>query len=193
VLSPRGALFVHLDFREVHYCKLLLDRVFGRERFMNEIIWAYDYGGRPRRRWPAKHDNILWYAMDPDDYVWNEEEIDRVPYLAPALVGAEKAARGKAPTDVWWHTIVPTNSREKTGYATQKPLGLLSRIVRVHSSPGDLLLDFFAGSGTLGEAAARNDRSFILVDSNPEAVEVMRKRLAFAQPEIVVLAQPKTR
>ncbi len=178
VLAPDGSLFVHLDAREVHYVKVLLDRIFGRESFMNEIIWAYDYGGRSKRRWPAKHDSILWYARDPAHYTFNYEAIDRVPYMAPGLVGPEKAARGKTPTDVWWHTIVPTNSSERTGYPTQKPVGLLERIVRVHSRPGDRLLDFFAGSGTLGEAARRHGRACTLVDSNPAAVEIMRRRFA---------------
>jgi site-specific DNA-methyltransferase (adenine-specific) len=186
LLAPHGSFFLHVDCREVHYCKVRLDEIFGRECFMNEIIWAYDYGGRSRRRWSAKHDNILWYARDPERYTFDFEAIDRVPYMAPGLVGPEKAARGKTPTDVWWHTIVPTNSRERTGYAAQKPLGVVRRIVRVHSRPGELCLDFFAGSGTLGEAAAREGRGFLLIDSSAQAVEVMRKRLAFAEPEVVV-------
>ena len=182
ILESTGSLFFHIDYREAHYCKVLLDQVFGRDSFINEIIWAYDYGGRPKNRWPAKHDTILWYAKDPQKYTFHYEEIDRIPYMAPSLVGAEKAARGKTPTDVWWHTIVPTNSREKTGYSTQKPLGLLERIVKVHSNPGDQLLDFFAGSGTFGEAAALNGRSCVLVDNNPAAAEIMARRLARFSP-----------
>lgn len=177
-LTPDGSLFVHLDYREVHHVKVALDALLGRERFMNEIIWAYDYGARSKRRWPAKHDNILWYAMDPGDYVFEFSAMDRIPYLAPGLVTPEKAARGKTPTDVWWHTIVPTNGREKTGYPTQKPLGILERLIRVHSRPGDLVLDGFAGSGTTGEAAARHGRRFLLIDQNPEAVALMHRRLA---------------
>ncbi len=188
LLAPTGSFFLHLDPREVHYCKVMLDGIFGRDCFQNEIIWAYDYGGRSKKRWPAKHDNILWYTRDPARFTFCYDAIDRIPYMAPGLVGPEKAARGKTPTDVWWHTIVPTNSREKTSYATQKPLGILDRIVRVHSRPGDLLLDFFAGSGTLGESAARHGRDFILIDSNPEAVKVMRERVAFAGPEYVELS-----
>jgi site-specific DNA-methyltransferase (adenine-specific) len=184
VLAGNGSFFLHVDYREVHYCKVLLDQIFGRAGFMNEIIWAYDYGARSKKRWSPKHDSLLWYAKDPRDYVFHYDEIDRIPYLAPDLVGPEKAARGKTPTDVWWHTIVSPTGREKTGYATQKPLGVLERIVRVHSNPGDLLLDFFAGSGTLGEAAARNGREFLLVDENPEAIEVMVKRLAPFSPEL---------
>ena len=168
-LTQDGSLFVHLDYREVHYIKVALDRLLGRERFKNEIIWAYDYGGRPKNRWPAKHDTILWYAANPEDYVFNFDEMDRIPYMAPGLVGAEKAARGKTPTDVWWHTIVATNGHEKTGYPTQKPLGILSRVVRVHSRPGDVVLDFFGGSGTTGESAARHGRDFILIDKEPRS------------------------
>jgi site-specific DNA-methyltransferase (adenine-specific) len=180
-LASDASLFVHLDAREVHYVKVALDRLLGREHFINEIIWAYDYGGRPKNRWPAKHDTILWYALDPDNYTFNYDAIDRIPYMAPDLVGEEKAARGKTPTDVWWHTIVPTNGREKTGYPTQKPLGILRRIVAVHSNPGDTVLDFFAGSGTTGVAAAELGRSCILIDSSPDAVAVIKQRLA-AQP-----------
>jgi site-specific DNA-methyltransferase (adenine-specific) len=184
-LAKNGSLFVHLDFREVHYVKVALDALLGRERFMNEIVWSYDYGGRPKNRWPNKHDTILWYALDPDDYVFHYDAIDRIPYMAPELVGAEKAARGKTPTDVWWHTIVPTNGREKTGYPTQKPLGILNRIVTVHSDPGAIVLDHFAGSGTTGEAAATNGRGFVLVDESAEAARVMARRLARFDPELV--------
>ena len=170
----------------MHYCKVLLDQIFGRDCFMNEIIWAYDYGGRSKNRWPAKHDSILWYARDPAELHLRLRRHRSDPlHGARVWSGPEKAARGKTPTDVWWHTIVPTSGKERTGYATQKPLGVVERIVKVHSRPGDLLLDFFAGSGTLGEAAARNGRDFLLIDSNPEAIEVMRERLAFAGPEIL--------
>ena len=172
-----ASLFVHLDWREVHYVKVALDALLGRDAFRNEIIWAYDFGGRSKSRWPTKHDSILWYTLSRD-YVFHFEAMDRIPYMAPGLVGREKAARGKTPTDVWWHTIVPTNGKEKTGYPTQKPLGVVERIVRVHSDPGDVVLDFFAGSGTTGEAAARNDRDFVLVDESPDAIATMRKRLA---------------
>jgi len=176
VLVPHGCLYFHVDYREVHYCKILLDTIFGRDAFLNEIIWAYDYGGRPKNRWPPKHDNILLYARDPSDYVFNVDEIERIPYMAPGLVGPEKAARGKLPTDTWWHTIVPTNGSEKTGYPTQKPLGIMRRIVQVSSRPGAVILDFFAGSGTTGAAALELGRRFILVDNNPEALAVMARR-----------------
>jgi site-specific DNA-methyltransferase (adenine-specific) len=182
-LTPDGSLFVHLDFREVHYIKVALDRVLGRERFMNEIIWAYDYGGRPKNRWPSKHDTLLWYSMNPANYVFNYDEMDRIPYMAPGLVTPEKAERGKTPTDVWWHTIVATSGREKTGYPTQKPLGVLNRVIKVHSCPDDVVLDFFAGSGTTGESAARHGRGFVLVDNNAEAVRVAADRLAEFNPE----------
>jgi site-specific DNA-methyltransferase (adenine-specific) len=185
ILTDDGSFFFHIDYREAHYCKLLLDGIFGRSSFINEIVWAYDYGGRPKRRWPAKHDTIFWYAVDPQNYVFNYAAIDRIPYLAPGLVGAEKAARGKTPTDVWWSTIVSPTGKEKTGYPTQKPLKILERVVTVHSQPGDLVVDFFAGSGTTGEAAARNGRDYLLIDSNPEAVRVMARRLAFDAPEVI--------
>jgi site-specific DNA-methyltransferase (adenine-specific) len=176
-LTADGSLFVHLDYREVHHVKVAMDGLLGRRRFMNEIVWAYDYGARTRSKWPCKHDTILWYAMNPKNYVFNFEAMDRLPYMAPKLVTPEKAARGKTPTDVWWQTIVPTNSKEKTGYPTQKPLAILERIVKVHSQPGDVVLDYFAGSGTTGEAAGRNGRGFVLVDSEKAAVRVMEKRL----------------
>jgi site-specific DNA-methyltransferase (adenine-specific) len=178
VLKNDGSLFFHIDYREAHYCKVLLDVVFGRASFVNEIVWAYDYGARSKRRWPAKHDTIFWYARDPRDYQFHLEECDRIAYMAPGLVGPEKAARGKTPTDTWWHTIVSPNGREKTGYPTQKPRGVLDRIVKVHSRPGDLLLDFFAGSGTFGESAVEHGRDCILVDDNPEALAVMQRRFA---------------
>lgn len=176
VLASHGTLYVHLDWREVHYCKVFLDGLFGRKNFLNEIIWAYDYGGRSFRRWPAKHDNILVYVKDPKRYIFCPEEVDRLPYLAPGLVTPEKAARGKFPTDVWWHTIVPTHGKERTGYPTQKPVGILKRIIAASSKPGALVLDFFAGSGTTGVAALALGRRFILVDNNPQALEVMAKR-----------------
>jgi site-specific DNA-methyltransferase (adenine-specific) len=187
-LTPDGSLFVHLDCREVHYVKVALDRLLGRDRFKNEIIWAYDYGGRSKTRWPAKHDTLLWYALDPNDYVFNFDEMDRIPYMAPGLVSKEKAKRGKTPTDVWWHTIVPTSGHEKTGYPTQKPLGVLRRVVKVHSRPGDVVLDFFAGSGTTGVAAALEGRGFVLIDSSADAVRIAAARLAAFQPDCVGFA-----
>ncbi|MFZ3071251.1 MAG: site-specific DNA-methyltransferase [Anaerolineaceae bacterium] len=181
LLKPNGSLYFHIDYREVHYCKIMLDQIFGRENFLNEIIWAYDYGGRAKDRWPAKHDNILFYVKDYHNYVFNRDDIDRIPYMAPGLVSKEKAEKGKLPTDTWWHTIVGTNSREKTGYPTQKPVAILERIIRASSNPGDQVLDFFAGSGTTGQACLNLDRRFILIDNNPQAIEVMRKRFADEQ------------
>jgi len=178
ILAENGTLYFHIDYREVHYCKILLDQIFGRDNFINEIIWAYDYGGRPKNRWPAKHDNILMYVKNSDDYVFNLNDIDRIPYMAPGLVGKEKAEKGKLPTDTWWHTIVSPTGKEKTGYPTQKPLGILKRIIQASSNPGDLVVDFFAGSGTTGAAAVELGRKFLLVDTNPEAIEVMRERFA---------------
>jgi site-specific DNA-methyltransferase (adenine-specific) len=176
ILKEDGSLYFHIDYREVHYCKVLLDEIFGRDCFINEIIWAYDYGGRTHKRWPPKHDNILWYAKDPDHYTFNYDAIERIPYMAPGLVGKEKAARGKLPTDTWWHTIVATNGHEKTGYPTQKPLGVIKRIIMASSDPGDLVLDFFAGSGTVGDACLEMERNFILIDNNPQALQVMKSR-----------------
>lgn len=190
LLKPHGAIFVHLDYREAHYVKVFMDGVFGRDAFMNEIIWAYDYGGRPKRKWPAKHDTILWYVADCENYTFNYDEIERIPYMAPGLVEEKKAARGKIPTDTWWHTIVPTNGAERTGYPSQKPLGILNRIITVHSKPGDLVVDFFAGSGSTGEAALSNGRRALLVDNNPEAIEVMSQRLARWNP-VILPAPPK--
>jgi site-specific DNA-methyltransferase (adenine-specific) len=177
LLRDDGTLYFHIDYREAHHCKLLLDEIFGRECFLNELVWAYDYGARARRRWPAKHDTILVYVKDAAAYYFDSEAVDREPYMAPGLVTAEKAARGKLPTDVWWHTIVPTNGAEKTGYPTQKPEGIVRRIVQASSRPGDWCLDFFAGSGTLGAVAAKLGRRYVLIDSNPESVRVMRRRL----------------
>ncbi len=177
LLAASGTLYFHIDYREAHYCKLLLDEIFGRESFLNELIWAYDYGARSRSRWPAKHDTILVYVKDPDAFYFDAEAVDREPYMAPGLVTAEKAAKGKLPTDVWWHTIVPTNGREKTGYPTQKPEGIVRRMVQASTREGDWCLDFFAGSGTLGAVAAKLGRRFVLIDSSPEAHDVMLQRL----------------
>ncbi len=182
LLRPNGSFFLHLDYREVHYAKVMCDMIFGRDSFLNEIIWAYDYGARSKKKWSAKHDTILWYAMNPKDYTYRYDDIDRIPYMAPGLVTKEKAERGKTPTDTWWHTIVSPNGKEKTGYPTQKPLGVMNRLMKVHSNPGDRVLDFFAGSGTTGESAIRMGRSAVLVDQNEEAMEVMARRLGFAQP-----------
>jgi len=178
VLNETGTLYLHLDYREAHYAKVLLDALFGRECFLNEIIWAYDYGGKAKSRWPAKHDTILVYVKNPESYYFNNEEVDREPYMAPGLVTPEKVERGKLPTDVWWHTIVSPTGTEKTGYPTQKPLGILRRVIQASSKPGDVVLDFFAGSGTTGAAASELGRNFILIDQNPEAIQVMKERFS---------------
>ena len=181
LLADDGTLYLHLDYREAHYAKVMLDAVFGRDCFLNELIWAYDYGAKSRSRWPTKHDTILVYVKNPREYVFNSDDVDREPYMAPGLVTAEKAARGKLPTDVWWHTIVPTTGREKTGYPTQKPEGILRRIVTASSRPGDRVLDLFAGSGTTGAVASALGRDAVLVDDNPEAVRVMKTRMPDAE------------
>jgi site-specific DNA-methyltransferase (adenine-specific) len=177
LLTPSGTLYLHIDYREAHYVKVLLDGIFGRDAFLNELIWAYDFGGRARDRWPAKHDTILVYVRTPGAHFFDQDAVERIPYLAPGLVGPEKAARGKLPTDVWWHTIVPTSGSEKTGYPNQKPMGILRRIMQASSRPSERVLDFFAGSGTTGAVAAESDRRFLLVDESPAAIEVMRARL----------------
>ena len=177
ILNESGTLYLHLDYRESHYAKVLLDALFGRDCFLNEIIWAYDYGAKSKSRWPSKHDTILVYVKNPDAYYFDSSAVDREPYMAPGLVTPEKAERGKLPTDVWWHTIVSTTGREKTGYPTQKPLGILRRIIQASSKEGDLVLDFFAGSGTTGAAAAELGRRFILIDQNPESIAVISDRL----------------
>jgi site-specific DNA-methyltransferase (adenine-specific) len=181
LLDERGTLYLHLDYREAHYAKVALDALFGRECFLNELIWAYDYGGKSTKRWPAKHDTILVYVRDPERYYFDSDAVDREPYMAPGLVTPEKVERGKLPTDVWWHTIVTTNGSERTGYATQKPEGVLRRIVQASSAPGDWVLDFFAGSGTTGAVAGKLGRRYLLVDESPDAVEVMRRRLPDAR------------
>jgi site-specific DNA-methyltransferase (adenine-specific) len=181
LLDARGTLYLHLDYREAHYAKVALDALFGRECFLNELIWAYDYGGKSNRRWPAKHDTILVYVKDPDAYYFDNASVDREPYMAPGLVTPEKVERGKLPTDVWWHTIVATGGTERTGYPTQKPEGVLRRIVQASTAPGDAVLDLFAGSGTTGAVASALGRRFLLVDANPDAVAVMRARLPHAR------------
>lgn len=177
LLKSSGTLYFHIDYREAHYCKVLLDDIFGRDNFLNEVIWAYDYGGRAKDRWPAKHDTILVYTKTTKGHYFNQDAVERIPYMAPELVSPEKAARGKLPTDVWWHTIVTTNGREKTGYPHQKPEGILRRILQASSAPEDWVLDFFAGSGTAGAVAQQLDRRFVMIDHSREAVETMRRRL----------------
>ena len=190
VLSPTGSFYFHIDYREVHYCKVMLDGIFGRASFLNEIIWAYDYGARSKSRWPAKHDNILFYVKNPAKYHFDTDEVDRIPYMAPDLVGEEKAARGKLPTDTWWHTIVSPTGKEKLGYPTQKPIGILKRIVRASCPKGGLVLDFFAGSGTTGAAALESERRFVLVDASEVAIATMKRRFAGADVSFEADATP---
>jgi site-specific DNA-methyltransferase (adenine-specific) len=189
LLKDDGSLFVHLDYREVHYVKVELDKISGRSSFMNEIVWVYDYGGRSESRWSPKHDNILWYANNPKNYCFQFDQLERIPYMAPGLVGPVKAAKGKTLTDSWWHTIVPTNGPERLGYPTQKPINLVQRFVKVHSKPDAQLLDPFAGSGTFGEAAALNGRNVVLIDSNPEAIRICQERLKEYNPSVMVYTQ----
>lgn len=176
ILKPNGSFYFHLDYREIHYCKVLIDSIFGRQNFINEIIWNYDYGARSKKKWPNKHNNILFYAKDASNYIFNYDQMDRIPYLAPGLVGKEKAEKGKTPTSCWWITIVSPTGKEKAGYPTQKPLKLLDRIIKVSSPEGGMVLDFFAGSGTTGVSAYNNGRNFILIDKNPEAIKIIKSR-----------------
>lgn len=189
VLKRSGSLYFHGDCREIHYCKVLLDAIFGRDCFLNEVVWAYDYGARTTRRWPPKHDTILVYVKDAGGYFFDADAVERIPYMAPGLVGPEKAARGKRPTDTWWHTIVPPGGKERTGYPTQKPLGILRRIVLASSPAGGIVADFFAGSGTTGAACIELGRRFLLVDNNPEAMQVMERRFADA-PDVDYVRLP---
>ena len=176
ILKENGSFFLHLDYREIHYAKVMCDEIFGRQSFINEIIWAYDYGARSKTKWSTKHDNILWYSINTNNFTFRYDDIDRIPYMAPEIVSADKVKRGKTPTDCWWNTIVSPNGKEKTGYPTQKPLAILNRIIKVHSNPGETVLDYFAGSGTTGIAAINNGRNAILIDKNPEAIKIMEKR-----------------
>ena len=176
ILKENGSFFLHLDYREIHYAKVMCDEIFGRQSFINEIIWAYDYGARSKTKWSTKHDNILWYSINPNNFTFRYDDIDRIPYMAPELVSADKVKRGKTPTDCWWNTIVSPNGKEKTGYPTPQPLAILNRIIKVHSNPGETVLDYFAGSGTTGIAAINNGRNAILIDKNPEAIKIMEKR-----------------
>lgn len=187
VLADNGTLYLHLDYREVHYAKVLLDALFGRECFLNEIIWSYDYGAKSKNKWPAKHDNILVYVKNPKNYTFNNEDVDREPYMAPGMVSAEKAARGKMPTSVWWHTIVSPMGKEKTGYPTQKPEGILRRIIQASSNEGERVLDFFGGSGTTGAVARKLGRNFVLMDQNPESIEVIMNRI----PNVALVQLPE--
>jgi site-specific DNA-methyltransferase (adenine-specific) len=184
-LTPDGSIFIHLDHRESHYIKVAMDKLLGRDHFINEIIWLFDYGARSKKKWSNKHNTILWYAKDPKNYIFNYSEIDRIPYMAPGLVGKVKAARGKTVTAEWFITIVPTNSKEKCNYPTQKPQKLLERIVKMHSRPGNLIMDFFAGSGTTGMAAGNLGREFIMIDNNKPAIDIMETRLEKFAPKII--------
>lgn len=176
LLTDDGTLYLHLDYREVHYAKVYLDAIFGSRCFLNEIIWAYDYGARARKKWPTKHDNILIYVKNPDHYLFNPQNVDSEPYKTPGL-HVLPSAMDVLPSDIWWHTIVSTMGKEKTGYPTQKPEGILRRIIQASSKPGDWVLDFFAGSGTTGAVAHALGRKFVMIDQNPESLATIEARL----------------
>jgi len=177
VLKPTGSMYLHLDHHWVHRAKVMCDEVFGAENFLNEVIWAYDFGGRGKRCWPKKHDSILVYSREEDQHVFNWDDIERIPYMAPGLQkDPARAEAGKVPTDVWWMSIVGTASKERNGYPTQKPVKLVERAVLASSPPGGIVMDVFAGSGTTGEAAHKHGREFVLGDTSPWAIETMQKR-----------------
>lgn len=175
-LASDGSMFIHLDWRETHYVRVFLDSLFGRDNCLNEIIWHWDYGAKSKRYWPRKHNNVLYYVKDTENYTFDISQTDFLPYLAPKLVSKEKAERGKVPTDTWFMTIVPTNGHEKTGYPTQKPEALLRRILACHCKTGDKVLDPFAGSGTTGAVAKQLGLDCTLIDNNMEAIDTIYKR-----------------
>jgi len=190
-----GTLYVHLDWHAVHYVKVELDRLFGRDRFLNEIIWCYPGPSPIRSAFKRKHDTILAYTRSRDYYF--DADAVRVPYdestvktfAASAKAGFDKApdlARGKAPEDWWYFPVVARIHSERVGYETQKPEALLERIITASSRPGDLAGDFFAGSGTAGVVATRPGRDAILIDRNPVAIEKSLLRLARLDPQPTV-------
>lgn len=178
LLKPGGNLLVHLDWRVVHHVRIRLDSIPGDAgEFQNEIIWKYNSGGASKARLARKHDTILWYTKSGADYTFN---VVREPYPYE-YSGKGFHPEGKMLSDVWTDIpIISTTGLERVGYATQKPLKLLERIIHIFSNPGDLVLDFYAGSGTTGVAAQGLGRSAILIDKNPEAVAKAEIRLSNA-------------
>jgi len=207
VLAAHGSMFVHLDYRAVHYVKVALDRLFGRERFVNEIVWCYAVGGKGRRGFGRKHDTILWYARGAD-WAFFPDAV-RVPrrggsHMRVVLDGdapiQEKTDRktgrvyrypvaaGKVPED-WWADVETLNhsDRERTGWPSQKPERLVERIIRAVTEPDDRVADWFAGSGTTAAVAQRLARRFITVDREAAAIDVCVARLR-AQGRALALA-----
>lgn len=188
VLNDSGTAYVHLDYRWVHYAKVELDLTFGRENFLGEIVWSYNFGGRGKNFFAKKHDTILVYAKQKGHHVFNYDDIDRIPYKAPEMqyVGRSREeaerriAAGQVPTDVWDIPIIGTNSRERVGYPTQKPTSLIRRIVVASSPVGGVVLDPFCGSGTTAIVAASVGRRFIVCDKSEDAVRVTGERLTHA-------------
>jgi len=169
VLAPTGSIYVHLDWHAVHYAKVMLDRVFGQDAFLNEIVWLYGLGGSSPRRWPRKHDTLLWYARGPDGQYF---QAPRIPATSARMRGLTK----KAPD--WWNIPSLNNmAKERLGYPTQKPEALLERIVVSSSPPGGLVFDPCCGSGTTAAVAERTGRRWIASDLSPDAVRVTHERL----------------
>jgi site-specific DNA-methyltransferase (adenine-specific) len=186
VLKDTGTMYLHLDWRWVHYAKVVCDEIFGYDNFLNEIIWSYNFGGRGKDRFPQKHDTILVYAKELGKHTFNWDDIDRIPYAAPALQYAgrtkeeaeKRIAEGQVPTDVWSMSIVGTASKERIGYPNQKPLKLIKRIIAASSNPNDIVIDPFVGSGSTAGAAIEMDRRFIVNDASQHAIDTMKKRFA---------------
>lgn len=196
-LRAAGSLFVHLDYRAVHYVKVALDRLFGRARFVNEVAWCYAVGGKSRRGFGRKHDTILWYARGPDHAFYPDAV--RVPrrggsHMRLVLDGdtpvQEKTDRrtgrvyrypvaaGKVPED-WWTDIETLNHSdgERTGWPSQKPERLVERLLAAVTVPGDRVADWFVGSGTTAAVAQRTGRGFVTFDNAPGAIAVCIDRL----------------
>lgn len=189
ILKPAGSLYVHLDWRAVHYVKVLLDDIFGEGQFLNEIIWSYRTGGLSKRWFARKHDTILLYARQAGKHKFkvlragafrtdgmNFDEQGR-PYKQTRAGRLYFHPDGPALTDVWEIPFLSTVSLERTGYPTQKPEALLERIIEASSEPGDLVADFFCGSGTTAAVAKRLGRRWLTCDISPEAVRMARKRV----------------
>ena len=186
LLSPTGSLYLHLDWHANAYARLLLDEIFGPDRLLNEIAWVYHGPSPIRSAFNRKHDIILAYTRSKD-YTFNADDV-RQPYdqnTVKTFASSRKAGfgkipdleRGKVPEDWWYFPVVARLHQERTGYPTQKPEALLERIIRASSNPGDWVADFFCGSGTTPQVAARLGRRFIAADVSVRAIQTARSRL----------------
>lgn len=187
LLAPTGTLYLHLDWHANAYARILLDEIFGRERLLNEIVWTYHGPSPIKSAFNRKHDTILAYTKSKD-YTFNVDDI-REPYnpnTVKTFKSSKKAGfgktpnlkRGKVPEDWWYFPVVARLHNERTGYPTQKPEALLERIIKASSNKGDLVADFFAGSGTTASVAADLERSFITTDATWRATYTTLGRLA---------------